>query len=131
MESIILPIKPTNGNDGRGRKWYRSSDVRKKIEKILSYTRRKPFTAPVRVTLVRILGPRESYWDPSSVLRGNSKELLDALVKLGWFRDDSMKWIVQPVIGVQDNSRRDVGPVWEIRIEDGSASCSSLEFLKG
>ena len=114
----ILPIKPTNGNDGRGNTWFSSSRLRKDIATALAYLRRQPFREPVSVTLVRILGKGERYWDPSSVLRGNSKELLDALVELGWFVDDSIKWINQPVIGLQDVSRREIGPAWEIRIEE-------------
>lgn len=115
---LILPVKPTNGNDGRGNKWFSSARVRKDIARDLAHLKRTPFAHQVHVTLTRVLGRREKYWDPSSVLRGNSKELLDALVELGWFHDDSIKWIAQPVIGLQDNARRKVGPVWEIEIKE-------------
>lgn len=32
---VTLPIELTNGNDGRGSKWFRSSNVRKRLEATL------------------------------------------------------------------------------------------------
>lgn len=109
--SETLPIELTNGNDGRGNKWCSSSRVRKKIEEILRLMghEREPIDGPCCVHITRILGPNQRLWDADSILRGNAKELLDALVSLGWFVDDGPKWIKQ-VVGFQDDARRNEGP---------------------
>ena len=115
--TIFLPIKLTNGNTGRGNAWYKSAAFRDKIEKKLRYLgfARQPFPCRVSVTVTRILGKGERLWDSSSVLRGNWKELEDALVSLGWFVDDSTKYIAT-TDGRQDDTRRDIGPGIELTI---------------
>ena len=111
--TIILPIKLTNGNDGRGFAWQRSAAVRKRMAKMLAPLRRKPFDVPVVVQVTRILGKGERLWDSSSIGRGNYKELEDTLVALGWFYDDGPAWIAETVFR-QDASRRSCGPAVEI-----------------
>jgi hypothetical protein len=49
------------------------------------------------------------------VLRGNYKEIEDALVACGWFVDDSMQYIAI-TIGKQDETRRKEGPAIELEI---------------
>ena len=113
----ILPYELTNGNDGRGSKWFSSAKLRKSFEKdlrVLGYER-KPFEMPVSVAVTRILGQGQRLWDSSSVGRGNYKELEDALVAIGWFHDDSPKWITETRF-YQDASRRDQGSSIEIQI---------------
>jgi hypothetical protein len=113
----ILPFELTNGNDGRGSKWFSSAKLRKNFEKnlrLLGYER-KPFAMPVLVTFTRILGQGQRLWDSSSIGRGNYKELEDALVAIGWFHDDSPKWITETRF-YQDASRRDQGSAIEIQI---------------
>ncbi len=107
--SIVLPVELTNGNDGRGSKWFSSAKVRKDMERVLAVYRRDPFDQPVRVVVTRFLGKGQRLWDSSSVLRGNWKEIEDALVALGWWHDDCPKWIVKTE-GEQDDSQRDEGP---------------------
>ena len=114
---IILPFKLTNGNTGRGNAWYMSANFRNKAEKKLrqlGYVRH-PFPCRVSVTVTRILGKGERLWDSSSVLRGNYKEIEDALVACGWFVDDSMQYIAL-TIGRQDETRRKEGPAIELEI---------------
>ncbi len=77
--------------------------------------KRDPFDFPVKITLTRILGPNQRLWDADSVLRGNAKQLIDSLVAVGWFHDDSMKYIVQ-VIGAQDATQRENGPAVSIEV---------------
>jgi hypothetical protein len=115
---VTLPIELTNGNDGRGSKWFRSSNVRKKLEATLRTLGlvRHPFDFPVRVTVTRVLGKGQRLWDASSVGRGNWKELEDAMVVCGWFHDDGPKWISH-VAFFQDGSRRDVGPAVRVEID--------------
>ncbi len=113
----ILPFELTNGNDGRGSKWFSSAKLRKEFEKnlrLLGYER-KPFATPVSVAVTRILGQGQRLWDSSSIGRGNYKELEDALVAIGWFHDDSPKWITETRF-YQDASRRDQGSSIEIQI---------------
>lgn len=113
---IVLPVELTNGNDGRGYAWQRSAARRKKLGKMLAPLRRKPFSVPVVVEVIRILGKGQRLWDSSSVGRGNYKELEDTLVELGWFVDDGPQWIRQTIFG-QDASRRSEGPAVEIVIK--------------
>jgi len=114
-ETIKLNL--TNGNDGQGRAWYKTASTRKAIEQQLKVQdlKRDPFEFPVKVTLTRILGPNQRFWDADSVLRGNAKQLIDSLVAVGWFHDDSMKFITQ-VIGAQDATQRENGPAVLIEV---------------
>jgi hypothetical protein len=112
-----LPIELTNGNDGQGGRWFKSATVRKKLEVILRQLgcERVPFDFPVEVHVTRILGKGQRLWDSSSVLRGNYKQLEDALVVLGWFHDDSTKYITHTA-GFQDGNQRGLGPAVKIEI---------------
>lgn len=121
--SANLPFELTNGNDGRGSKWFKSAALRKKFEQRLRELgqERRPFARPVCVHLTRVLGPGQRFWDADSVLRGNAKELIDALVAVGWFVDDGPKWIVTAT-GSQDATQRVNGPsviVTVTRLDDG------------
>jgi hypothetical protein len=114
---IILPFELTNGNDGRGNKWFNSAKVRKKFERHLRATgmTRRPFGVPVDITVTRILGKGQRLWDSSSVGRGNWKEIEDALVACGWFRDDGPRWITSTTYR-QDATRRADGPAVRVEI---------------
>lgn len=114
---MILPIELTNGNDGRGSKWFKSSNVRKLFESQFRRlgVERQPFDFPVRVSVTRILGKNQRLWDSSSIGRGNWKEIEDALVAIGWFYDDGPKWISETRF-YQDASQRDNGPAVRITI---------------
>ena len=114
---VTLPIELTNGNDGRGSKWFSSSKVRKDMESLLVALghRRQPFDVPVEVRVTRIVGRGQRLWDTSSVGRGNWKEIEDAMVACGWFHDDGPKWIRETRF-FQDDSRRHEGPAIEVEI---------------
>ena len=106
-----LDIELTNGNDGRGNKWFSSAKVRKKIEQhIRENTQpRTPIEGPVVIELTRILGPNQRLWDSDSKLRGNAKELIDAMVACNWLHDDGPEYVIETVCH-QDNTQRDKGP---------------------
>jgi len=104
----LLPVKLTNGNDGRGSRWFKADKRRKAIVKQLAGLKREPFSDPVRVVLTRVLGKGERLWDADSVGRGNAKELIDSLVELGWWVDDGPKFIRECDYR-QDANRRDDG----------------------
>lgn len=113
----LLPIELTNGNDGRGHKFWSSAKVRQQIETDLRLLRetREPFDFPVSLRITRVVGKGQRKWDSDSVLRGNAKELIDALVAVGWFHDDGPKWITHTE-GRQDDSRRGDGPTTLIEV---------------
>ena len=92
---IRLPIELTNSNSGRSGTYHRSYQFRRQVELQLRAwgLTRRPFEFPVEVTVCRVLGPYQKLWDVSSGLRGNWKEIEDALVAVGWFHDDKPKWI--------------------------------------
>ena len=115
--TVTLPFKLTNGNTGRGNAWFMSAKFRDQAEKKLRQLGlvRNPFPCRVSVTVTRILGKGERLWDSSSVLRGNYKEIEDALVACGWFVDDSTDHIALTV-GKQDATRRDKGSAIELEI---------------
>jgi len=117
-----IPLKLLNGNTGRGHAFWTSANRRAEYETDLRLLRleREPFDVPVGVRLTRIIGPKERKWDADSVLRGSAKELIDALVAIGWFHDDGPKWIVW-CDGRQDDSQRMNGPGVRIEVFKGDA----------
>lgn len=86
-----------------------------------------PFDARVDITVKRILGKAQRLFDPDSILRGNCKQLVDAIVDSGVLIDDSSKHVGR-VLGMQDASQRDRGPAIEITFwespNEQSTSCS-------
>jgi len=127
--SATFAIELTNGNDGRGNKWFSSAKVRKQIETQLLAAghEREPFDHPVRLVITRILGTGQRKWDADSILRGNSKELIDALVAIGWFVDDGPRWITR-VDGEQDDTRRQDGPAVKLEVW---GSCNVKRTVEG
>lgn len=114
VHTALIPIPLENGNEGRGGHWRKSAKRRDEYElelRVRGYTR-KPFPFPVCVHVTRVMGPGEARWDYSSIGRGNWKEIEDALVALGWFHDDSAKYI-RDVRFFQHDSDRHLGPkIW-------------------
>jgi hypothetical protein len=135
--TIILPMKLKNNNQGQGRHWSGSHKERRVASEavanaLVDYhpTPRSSMTVRLsdwlterhidcdqKIGLVvwRILGSRERLWDADSVLRGNYKQIQDALIEAGLAEDDSPKYI-EWVLGRQDKDRRDVGSRVEIEI---------------
>lgn len=113
--SEVLPWKLTNRNDGQGRHWSASHISRRNAERMAVCFKRKPMDCKCTVVVTRILGKGERAWDPSSILRGNWKQLEDALVKAGWWHDDGPQWI-EAVVGFQNEMSRATGPATKIDI---------------
>jgi hypothetical protein len=67
----------------------------------------------VQVLVIRILGPNQRLWDYSSVLRGNWKEIEDALVACGFLYDDGPKY-VNLVVPLQDATEKSRGPCIDV-----------------
>lgn len=118
LATLDLRVPLTNANDGRGHSHYRTGRQldRFKRELMLARCMRDCPVSPDPVVLVitRVMGPRQGFWDADSVLRGNAKELIDALVWANWFVDDGRKYI-RDVYGKQDPDNRQRGP--SIRVE--------------
>lgn len=118
IATVDLPIELTNRNDGRGHHFGRTAAERKKIEQALRLTghlRAAPMPCPVDLKIIRVLGKGQRFWDADSVLRGNSKELIDSLVALNWFVDDSCNYIKR-CIGLQTDAERKIGPLTRLEI---------------
>jgi len=111
LHSALLDIELTNGNDGRGSKWFSSAKRRKEYaQKLIAWGhRRTPFEVPVRICVTRILGKGQRLWDVSSIGRGNFKEIEDAIVEIGWLHDDGPAWVTS-VEFKQHSSSRHIGP---------------------
>jgi len=117
--TVILPIELTNGNDGRGSKWFSSANMRRKIEvklRALGLVRKQPIDYRCINTVTRVLGKGQRLWDSSSIGRGNWKEIEDAMVACGWWVDDSPPYIAETRFK-QDATRRSEGPRVELNIE--------------
>lgn len=133
QETFKIPFELTNGNDGRGNKWFSSANLRKQFESDLRKLRmvRTPYPFPVKVEVWRVLGKGQRLWDYDSIGRGNAKEIFDALVACGWFHDDSPRYITG-VVYEQDISRRKQGPFIEIVIKrDGvlNKNCQTEKLI--
>ena len=129
---IVVKHNLSNNNAGQGRSWHKSAKDRKDFDRkiadsmVVTYEDSKVYAAPFADTLsgtqltdllvlvvTRVLGKNQRLWDSDSVLRGSSKQLIDAIVATGLVADDSPKHIAL-CIGQQDNSRREDGPLIEI-----------------
>lgn len=96
--TIELKLNLTNGNDGRGNKWFKTAKVRKDIEDLLRAGNHVCFAivdkpAPIWLRITRLMAKGQRYYDEDSLGRGNSKELIDSLKACGWFHDDSRECI--------------------------------------
>lgn len=117
--TILLPMALSNNNAGQTRHWTAAAEQKQEFEYALHRLRLRGTPSPLRqrVTITRILGRGERLWDADSVLRGNAKQLLDALVDAGYFVDDGPRYISE-VTGKQDDSRRKDGPAIKVEIEN-------------
>jgi hypothetical protein len=107
LRIIELPIELTNNNTGRTQHFGRSASQRKKYERIIraKFGQQVPFASRVEIVVQRVLAARQRLWDFSSVLRGNWKEIEDALVACGFMHDDGPEYVGM-CIGVQDAETR-------------------------
>ena len=119
IKTLNLPIELDNGNYGRTTHFGRSASRRKKYEKIIRsiYGQQTPLGIQVDVVVRRILGPKQRFWDSSSVLRGNWKEIEDALVACGFFVDDAPPYI-RLTLGTQAKPDDGSQPRTEVELYD-------------
>ena len=85
-----------------------------------------PFDCIVDLTITRILGKGQRLFDPDSIIRGNCKQCIDAVVDANLLVDDSSKHVGR-VLGMQVANQRDRGPAIEITFwespDEQSISC--------
>ncbi|NNE62373.1 MAG: hypothetical protein HKN35_15885 [Woeseia sp.] len=117
----ILPINLKSQNTGRGNAWYGTAEARRAMQEALypEYNRNDPFDYPVGVLYTRVCGVGQRSWDNDN-LAISCKQLQDALTALGWWHDDSDKWL-RCLAYRHDTSRRQQGPavmVSVFRLED-------------
>jgi hypothetical protein len=107
LRTIELPIELTNNNTGRTQHFGRSASQRKKYERIIraKFGQQVPFSSKVEIVVQRVLAARQRLWDESSILRGNWKEIEDALVACGFISDDGPNYVGM-CVGVQDAETR-------------------------
>ena len=125
IHSAELPIELTNGNDGRGGRWFSSAKVRKQIEETFiacGHRRSMPFEAPVSLLVTRVMKKYQSAWDADSWQRGNLKELIDALVVVGWFTDDGPKYISEVRFRQRANNPRPLNSTTIVEVKNESAN---------
>jgi len=129
---MIIKENLSNNNQGQGRSWHKSAKDRKTMDSrvaesmIAVIDEDKLSVAPfvdslagtqlsdlVVLIITRVLGKNQRLWDSDSVLRGSAKQMIDAIVGTGLLKDDSPKHVAL-VIGQQDDSRREEGPMIEV-----------------
>lgn len=138
VATIKLPMKLKNNNQGQGHHWSGSHKERRiaseavaealveyyptptssmtlRLSEWLSGPHRECEYEKLGLVVWRVLGKRERLWDADSVLRGNYKQVQDALIEAGLAEDDSPAYI-EWVLGRQDKERRDEGSCIEIEI---------------
>jgi hypothetical protein len=75
----------------------------------------EPATARMRLVITRVLGPRERLFDDGNGEGGSCKQIVDAIKRLGWVRDDSPKHLTWEFR--QEANLRHLGPAVELRFE--------------
>lgn len=120
VRSIFLPIGISNKNDGQGRAWYGTNNDKKRFLNDLVWLSRdddydlSPLDdGQYNVVVTRILGKRQRLYDADSVLRGNFKQLMDALVSIGLLADDGAT-AINFMVALQDSTNRKNGPAIQL-----------------
>ena len=116
--TLVLPIQLLSKNDRDRLHYRRRSALRLSYQSIVELTHpRKHETPrePQRVTVTRLMGAHERPFDLQNVGAGSAVELIDALKQLGWFRDDSARWLEPRFL--QRPNDRDPGPACLVEIE--------------
>lgn len=136
LHEDLLPVQLTNDNAGRTQSHRKTHRRRVTVSEHLKQSGRvrEPFRGHTGVVVIRVLGSGEKLWDSSSVLRGNWKEIEDALVELGWWEDDDSRFISWTV-GLQDASQRDSGPATWVKVFEAApiacGYCSQTKLVEG
>lgn len=110
--SVVLPVDLKSQNTGRGNRWFNSARLRNQFEAELQDFCRPFLDVPIHLEYTRIVGPGQRAWDQDNLALA-LKQLQDALVSLGWFHDDSPRWI-RSIRYSHDTTARDEGPALKV-----------------
>jgi hypothetical protein len=111
--TIFLPdqLKSQNLFEHRTASWRMRNKERLHFETVIhmalleqGFRSGTPHAGKQRLTITRHLGPRQRLWDDAFGNGGSTKQLVDAIKRLGWMTDDSPRWLKGVLI--QDPSRR-------------------------
>ena len=117
--ALTIPLKLPSMNQwsNQFRGWQRVRWIKARFEKELPpLVKSKRAKGRKRVTITRVLGPRERLYDPDNLV-GACKPLLDALRAAGYIEDDTAALIDLHV--AQDSSARSAGPKILVSIRPG------------
>lgn len=118
VRTLLLPVQLLSKNQRDKLNWRARHNLRKNYSQIigLKYPRRAdPPKYKQRVTVTRVMGPREREWDTQNIGAGTAVELIDALKLAGYFVDDSPKWLETKF--TQERSSKVNGPAVLVQIE--------------
>jgi hypothetical protein len=115
-----LPLRLTSVNTYMGEhQRHKRTSEKKSIMVLLILLAPKGVKPPDHkqtVTLTRVLGRNEKLMDRANLYGGNSKQLIDCMTELGFWHDDSDKWLDLKII--QDTEHRDDGNKVIVTVED-------------
>ncbi len=99
VKTLVLPIQLLSKN-GRDKLHFRQRNhLRKSYQGIILLKYPRKHSTPdykQRMTVMRLMGPRERDFDEQNLIAGSAIELIDSFVHLGWLKDDSPPYL-EPV----------------------------------
>lgn len=114
---LFVKLLSKNGRDALH--WSRRQKLKNEylLELSHAYPRKGVYTSEVkqRVTFTRVLGKGEKLFDDANMAGGSCVELQDAMTALGWWHDDSPRYLESRF--AQDAKHRQYGSCVVIRIE--------------
>lgn len=121
MRQIIegfLQVKLRSTNSFSERSWRDRHKERNQLEWLLleALGKAKRLDGPVKITVTRVLGPKDRLFDRGNLEGGSVKQLVDALVRLGWMANDCPNHLVE-LVCLQDPDNRDQ-PGARVRLEE-------------
>jgi hypothetical protein len=115
--TLVLPIQLKSKNERDRMHWRQQRAMRQSYHDIvtLKYSRNElPPEVKQRVTVTRVMGPRERDFDEQNIGAGTAIELIDALTAAGYWKDDSPRWLETRF--VQARSKTIKGPAVLVEI---------------
>lgn len=116
--TLVLPIQLLSKNERDRLHPRRRSALRLSYQSIIELTHPRRHDTPRQrqlVTVTRLMGVHERPLDLQNIGAGSAVELIDALKQLGWFVDDSPRWL-EPRFRQKRNDQ-DPGPSCLVEIE--------------